>query len=231
MVYRRRSARRRFRRPFRKGGRKHRRSFRKRARALVAAAAEKKYFLSSFTDFAALNNVWHEYLFGIMSQGVANGQRIGNRVEISSVNIRLTLESGNTGGVFDDSHETLRIVMAVWDRKDKDTTVSTQLEEGTRRGFSDPITRTDMPGLKRKLLDKFIHMVPQGTNMGDTGYTAVLKEFKYQKKFKKPIVITFKDNTALRPDQVLALSMLSDSAVVPHPGAISGWVSWRYTDS
>lgn len=214
-----------------RGSFKHRGSFKKRARRIMAAAAEKKYFNSTYVNFASLNNIWHEYLFGMMDQGVANERRIGNRVEISSINIRLTIESGNTGGIFDDAHETIRIILAVWDRKDRETTVSTQLEELSPRTYlSDPVTRTTMPGLKRKMLDKYIHLVPQGTNMGDTGYTAVLKEFKYQKKFKKPIVITYKDNSSLRPDQVLALSMISDSSVTPHPGAISGWVSWRYTD-
>lgn len=228
MSYRRKSYRRRSYRPRRyKRTYKKRGSFKRHAHRIITAAAEKKTLNSAVTNFASLNNFWHEYLFGIVAQGTTGETRIGNKIAITSININMILESAQTGTDMDDRSNVLRIVLALWDRDQQTTGVVTQLTDQSVT-FNNPITHDVFPDLKKKYVDKFILFTPKGVD--GAGYLPNLRQFKYTKKFKKPLIITFRNNAATAPDQVLALSMLSDSVVVPHVGATSGWIRWHYTD-
>lgn len=232
----------RYRKRSRRAYRKRRRSFRRRGartftrrvkRALMRVTEPKILPLSLVTYFPAVDNTWEEHSLGVLNEGVASQQRIGEKYWIESVYINGTL-AGGQGAAGDDAYNMFRIVLGLWT-----TEASTTPLAVLGANLDDPLwpkfgyTGLDPPQLhsrlKWKIFDKLYKLQSPGMQ-AEGDLMPAIKHISIYKKFKKPILMRFGNTTTTYANHYLVLSMLSDSSTVPSPGFILGSVYVKIRD-
>lgn len=207
--------------------RRPKQSMKRIAKRVVDAAIEDKITSAALTtNFGSIGSSWTHQAFTNLATGTTAGTRVGRRIRVKSVLFYGTI----TGGALDtttveDYMNTIRVVIALWSKQQ--TFTSSDI------GMSSVIQKDSYSNsqLIRKYYDKYI--VLQQTQ-GHTGYIPGFKYFKYYKRFKTPIVITYgieNGTGTFLPDKWLTLSMISDSSVAPNPGFTHGYWKLRYEDA
>lgn len=207
---------------------KRSRAFAKRVKKIVYSTAEKKIqSLDVGSLFSSVSVSPQEQALGQMSQGTSSITRVGRRIAIHSFVFRGTLVAGCTGvQATDDGYNRFRIVLGLYDG-DYTVPLST-LGVGVDTPFNKILYGTDH--LLRKYWDKHI-ILNTHADLDGTGALPYPRIIHKVIKFKRPIIITTRDDTTFSPDKHLYLSMVSDSTAVPNPGFLSGAYAYiRYTD-
>lgn len=228
--------RRRYRRSYRRRGGRFRRAkakrFARRVKRIANAASETKH-LDNTTDlnvtFGSVSTTWQESAFEHISQNTSGSGRIGTKIAIKSLWIEGIFAQGSSGTAADDMYNILRIVIALWRQPEAGETPF-QSQSVTVPTLNDPIVKGDdtCHGMIKKYYDKTFRLESNGVERasGD-GYVPKLYKFKYYKRFKKPIIMRWPGSNGTTPSCRLILSMISDSAIIPNPGFLSGF--WRMT--
>lgn len=234
--FRRRGFRRNFRRKIYRGRRSYRRRFGgrrfvRRARRVVAAAAEKKYnFIDLATStFSTIGTTWCE-MHWWPSQGTNVLQRVGNKIAVTSISFRGFLRGGQVNGSADDQFNEMRIVCGMYradPKVDTSTNASPIASSPSIAHLSTPISKDTYPDLIFKMYDKRLLLKSPGTN--SIGYMNAYGSFSYAHKFKKPVLVTF-DATTGFPDKNLYFSILGDSALPPSCSIYEGMFIIHYID-
>jgi len=191
---------------------------------------EDKFVNFSLTDvtygFPSVGNAWTERELNLVAAGTESNQRTGRRIKLKSLEIKGTLAAGASGNVLDDPYNNMRIVIGLYDE-------STPLTTGSATMFL-PIMRTlgTNGSLIKKYLDKFVALNVTSTEKGQgDGYAPQCKTFKFYKKWKKGIFIDYIGTDADDGTKFLYMSCISDSAAVPNPGFVTGYILLKYEDA
>lgn len=189
---------------------------------------EDKYLTDALsTDFASVGTTWIEKNLALPTQGTANTQRIGAKIRVKSLEITGVLAGGADESLLDDAFNVMRCVIATYNGG-----VTTPLGTASASIDEPIIIQTTTSTLKRKYFDRYLHFDVASTEQGaGDGYTPQTKTFKYFKRFPKGLLITFADSSVSFPNTRLIMSMISDSAAVPHPGFVRGFWKISYEDA
>lgn len=201
------------------------------SRAIDNSNEDKCTYIRLNDIFNSVGSAWVEQIISDPAQGVAKNQRIGQRIKMKSVEIRGVLAQGsNQSGITDDAWNVMRIVVARFGAGANFTPL-----QSAGQNINDPISKSffNQNGrLLHKYLDKYIGLEVASTEKGaGDGYTPTLRQFKYYKKFNKPLFVNWNDNSVNNPSQGLYLSMISDSGAVVNPGFLNGYMLFRYEDA
>lgn len=232
----------RYRKRSRRAYRKRRRSFRRRSargftrrvkRALMRVTEPKILPLSLVTYFPAVDNTWQEESLGVLNEGSASQQRIGEKYWIESIYVNGTLQGGQSVAA-DDPYNLVRIVIGLWTTESSTNPLAT-----VGATFDDPLwpkygyTGLDPPNLhsrlKWKIFDKTYKLQSPGMQ-GEDDLMPAVKHISIYKKFKKPILMRFGNTTTTYANHYLVLSMISDSVAAPSPGFIYGYAYVKIRD-
>lgn len=198
-------------------------------RAIGANVENKQVTVSMNATFSAITTTWTEADLCNITQGVTGPARIGRKVKLCSLEINCVIAEGAAEILTDDPYNVVRCMVALWSGAAGTTplaTAGTTINAPIRKNLG---TRNY---LIKKYLDKYIGLQVTSTEKGGgDGYTPQLKNIKYYKKFKKPILITWGDDTTTYPDKRLMISMISDSSAVTNPGIIAGYAVMTYEDA
>lgn len=184
------------------------------AKSVVARNTEsKQYYTDLAGSFNLLSTTPSEVDTCHPVQGTGLQGRIGRQIKIKSIDIKAVFN-----GV--DATQVFRLVLAScngttttpFNTTFAATTINAVIRYNTMRNL-----------LKRKFLDKFITM--------DVTHETAIKQFRYYKRFKKPIVMTWGDDADAYPNQRLILMCVSDSGSVSHPYVSQGWCVVTYEDA
>lgn len=199
------------------------------ARRLISMAAEKKYQQYNIaTVISNVANTWTEVeMVPGETIGSDQGKHIGDKWDITSVNIRLVFlhPSHPTAG---DYYNRLRVVFGLWDFGAHAAKLSTDLPTHFSTGALDrPLYKELVPNLKLKMIDKRFIMQPQ--TIGSTFTGTSHKTITYSHKFKKPIHMVYMPGGYV--NHTFWISMISDSSATPDPQLEAGYITYHYTDA
>lgn len=196
---------------------------RKYVQKAIHRVIEDKYVNQSLTTslFSSIPAAWQEVNLVSMSQGVNEGERIGNKIRVTAFQFYGVLSGGQTNSVLDDNRNFVRIVLCT-------ATYPSPLLTAVQ-GVNSPIQRDSCNVLLRKYWDKVVTLDSPGRD--SVGYMPPTKIVKYYKRFKKPIDIIFANTGAGTSGKFLTLSMISDSGAVPNPGFVQGFYKLHYEDA
>lgn len=193
---------------------------------IIVNSLEKKQKVTKFPDeFDSVTTAWSEVDLLDLEEGEQSDQRIGKSVSITSIEMIAVVSGGQVNGATDDTRDTMRVVIGLYHGGAVTplTTAGAALDSPIKPYL---FTRAT---LIRKYLDKFVTLDTNGAD--STGYLPVQKTLKFYKKFKKPIKITWGTDPDDYPSKKLIMSCLSDSAGVPNPGFVHGYIMVRYIDA
>lgn len=201
------------------------------ARRIISMAAEKKYQEYNIAGLITnIPNTWTELEFVPgETGGTLVSNHIGDKWEVTSVNLRLTFlhPSHLTAG---DYYNRLRVVFGMWDFGNRVRTVTDLSDEMASNALDRPINKEHFPNLKLKMVDKRFTMQPY--TIGSTFSGTSHKTISYVHKFKKPILMQkMPGGTSAYMNHSFWLSMISDSNAEPHPQVEGGWLTFHYTDA
>lgn len=207
---------------------KRRRVFAKRVKRVIYSTAEHKHqSIDVGSIYQSVSSSPIETVWGLPIQGNTSVTRIGRKIAIHSFVFHGTLVAGCTGvAATDDGYNRFRIVLALWDGSFTNpmATLGVTTESALTKSFA------GVDHLKKKYWDKKI-ILNTHADLDGTGALPYPKVIHKVIRFKRPIVITTRDDTTLSPDKVLYLGMVSDSLAVPNPGFLSGAYAYiRFTD-
>lgn len=237
MRRRRRSMRRHYRRVYR---RSRRRAFAKRVKSIVAAGSEQKVTTALLLDnYPSVGTAWRELEFQDLAEGHSSMQRIGDRFRIKSITFRGTLMGAQTAGIAEDVYNQFRIVIAIW-RQDAGATplatLNANLDDPLNPREAAAFDGIDPPLLKNKMVSKLFDrkymLITRGLSRYDANqYIPAVRKVYFKKVWPGlGYEIKYGDTGLGYPDKRLIISMVSDSAAVPHPGFIDGWVMMKFVD-
>lgn len=184
------------------------------ARSIVARNVEsKQYYTDLAGSFNILNTTPAEVDTCHPVQGTGLQGRIGRQIKIKSIEIKAVFVGADATQVF-------RLVLASCNGTTTTpfnttygvTTINALIKYNTMRNL-----------LRKKYLDRFITM--------DTVHETFIKQFRYYKRFKKPILMTWGDDADAYPNQRLILMCTSDSGAPAHPFVSQGWCCVTYEDA
>jgi len=171
---------------------------------------------SIYSVFGALSTSWTEY-YPVIGEGVSgDSERIGRKIGIKSIELRGIMVPA-------DLYNVLRVVVSI--------SSSGAPMSACGVGISQPLLKSTPVGkvCKRILLDKYI---PLDQNFMDgEAYVPKLKQLKYFKSFKKPLMITYGDSTTYSFDKMIVVSIISDSIITSHPSITTGYIVVKYEDA
>lgn len=188
----------------------------------------KMIFSPLHVDFADIpTGQWAEASLMLVSQGTANGQRIGNVIRLKSLEINGVLS--NTDHTPDTQMPIVivRVIIALW----AGGTVTTPLQSSTWN-LDVPLRTTNAPqGLLKKYYDKYIVLNSSVGTMG-APYGAIQRRFKYFKMFRKGLTIDFGQSPTTTPNKRLIMSIAHDYTLgAPNPGLVGGYWATSYEDA
>lgn len=194
---------------------------------LDAEVEDKQATWSLATAFASIGNTWTELSLAQPAEGVTGATRVGKKIRIKSLEVNGVCAGGASELATDDAYNIVRIVICTTDWSAGGTPLAT-----ATIGLNEVLNKNRTQLLSKKYLDKYIPFEVSSTEQGGgDGYAPSLRKFKYYKRWKNGMPINFADDTASAPDKLLILGMLSDSAAVPNPGFVCGWVKVRWEDA
>lgn len=228
MAYRRRS----------RSGRRYRRrrSYRRRRgsrmkRAIVSTVnrmAETKWciFATSAIWPTITSAAWSHYIPSIANGSSIFGQRVGRKIAIKGFSIIGTLQGGQSNVALDDKYNVIRFCTGIA-RGAQAAPAGTPL---STIGFNDPILKVGSAAQNNITVmhDRYITLVSQSRD--STGYMPAVKRFYFKHLFKKPLTITYADDTANTPNQNIFIAFLGDSNIAPSPGFTTGFLKVYYKD-
>lgn len=195
----------------------------------IARNIENKYAIGDLNAvFGSIPATWTEQVLVNPSQGVTPQTRLGNKIKIKSLEMKGVMAGGCAENVLDDPYNVVRIVIGLYNGSD-----TTPLTDAPAVMDAPITTRLySQAQLIKKYYDKYFHFnaVSVEKNGGD-GYASNTVGFRYYKRFKKPLWITWGDDSTTYPTKYLIMSALSDSGAVPHPGFIAGYWKVTYEDA
>lgn len=181
------------------------------------------------SSFSSLTSTWTEIDPTNIIQGTSGNTRIGRKIKVKGLEIKCVISSGANELLTDDPYNVVRIVIGIWNGSGGASPLGTALTT-----IDAPIRKQlgTRNFLIKKLLDRYVTLMVTSTEKGGgDGYTAGLRLFKYYHKFRKPLTITWGDDTATYPDRRLIISMVSDSSAITNPGVIRGYFVMSYEDA
>lgn len=196
-----------------------------RVRRVVTRMAEKKVIENSIASaFVSVGTTPVEGTIANIAQGTNSYSRVGRKIAIQGIRLHGTVVSGAVGAAAtDDAYNRFRIMLSCC-TPDTSTSSGPMASHGVTTESS--FTRAVGGGggnqtLLRKLLDR--KLILRGiTDADGSGYQPIPVKFDYNIRLRKPIVVTWLTDAVTYPDKVLWVSMVSDSAIIPHPGVLSG---------
>lgn len=167
--------------------------------------------------FTAVSTTWVETDLCSLSQGVGRGNRVGNSVKITSLEVEALLIGA-------DDYNVMRVIIALWTGASGTTPLNGLGYVAPEYGMNSPYktyygTQSKM---LRKLYDNYIVIDKDN---------AIVAPLTYYKKFKRPIHIQYGDNTSTYPSARLMMAILSDSGAVSHPYVLNGYSMVRFEDA
>lgn len=220
--------------------RSRRRSFAKRVKSIIAAGSEQKVTTCLLLDnYPSVGTTWRELEFQDLAQGTTSMQRIGDRVRIKSITFRGTLMGAQTAGMAEDVYNQFRIVIAIWRQAAGTTplaTLTANLDDPLNPREAAAFDGIDPPSLKnlmvRKLFDRKYMLITPGLSRYDGNqYIPAVRKIYFKKVFPGlGLDIKYGDTGLALPSKRLFVSMVSDSAGLPHPGFIDGWIIMKFVD-
>lgn len=192
-------------------------------KAIISKAEHKISSSTLITNFNSVGNAWVELDTTILTQGVPQSQRIGNSINVTSLGLRGVLVGGQANVATDDNRNVLRMVVAIWDGR-------TATPLATNGATISSILRKDLAtgnGLIKILCDRTFVLTSPGRD--STGYMPYQKYIKFYKKIMRKIDYTTTVNTTSQ--RKIIISMITDSAAVPHPGFVTGTWQLNFTDN
>jgi len=205
-----------------------------RGRRRRANRPEEKYVIwSPYTVFGLISNGgtlnWTEHLMPHFQQGSFNGNRIGRRVNIKSLECRWWMRTGATQIQEDDFNNKLRIVIASWNPTTVGAGVQLNTDLHTHKTFDGPLFRTyALPHLRHKYYDR-VHTLSVITATQTEGYIPREKQFHFYKRWRN-FRVNFVDDTENYPDKILAISVTCETGIPPYPLIDGGYIKLTYTD-
>lgn len=203
-------------------------SVKKYVNKVVHSNIENKYFVTDMvTGYGSIPSAWVERDVCYPVQGDGISDRTGQQIKIRSIEIKGVIAQGSSESAVDDAYNVLRIVLALYNGQD-----FTPL--GALATMNQPITTefNTAGQMRKKYMDKYIALNVVSTEQGEgDGYVPQVKSFKYYKKFKRPVTIRFGDSGTVNQQNRIVLSMLSDSAGVPNPGFVAGYMKVLFEDA
>lgn len=188
---------------------------------------KKGFQLMNTMGFDSIGTAWREYdILGQIVPGAGANARIGRRIEIRSCRFRGVLSGGAVGGgPVDDYYDNVRIMMYTMSQN---KTVATTPASTAGFVINTPLNKLYMPGLGKVLYDQFIGITnqPWAANSAAPG----MREIDVYHRFKKPVLCHFTGDLINTNQFQIFVSIVSDSAAVPHPGFGSGYFEVAYYD-
>lgn len=181
------------------------------------------------SEFASISNTWVELdVLGAITQGSNYvNNRIGNKISVMAFELYGTIKGGTTGGIADDSYNCGRLVISQFNLTKNGVAINPFYNQSIDRNL--PLSKRNVNGLAWVYRDKYIPM-NISSNSGTT-MTSSIRNVKEKIRFKKPINVTFTQGGTHYNQTQLYVAMVTDSAVIPHPGFISGYVKVWYKDA
>lgn len=172
--------------------------------------------LTAITPFNSIPFTWDLYSCCNPAQGTAATNRIGRKIRIKSFEMYGVLAAGDNTNI---------IRMALF-TADTSTVLS-----GVDMDWKLVKDRVGGGNLGTVYYDKF-HVVNYHPFDGATpSGVSTQKIIHIKKTFKKPILVTYADDTTATYDRTLFLGMIGDSVAVPHPGFVRGYAIARFEDA
>lgn len=212
--------------PFKKYRKYPKKSLKKLVRKEIERDVEHKAVVFDLTgSLPSIGNVWNELVLANPAQGLTLSNRIGRKISIKTLEINGVLAGGQSESALDDAYNVLRVRIALYTGETVTPCTGVSLNSPIRKD----ITPTGKYLIKT-YMDKYIPLNVASTEKGGgDGYAPMCKRFKYFKKFSKPIEMDYVSDLVV-PNKFLIMSCISNSAAVPSPGFVSGWIVIRYTD-
>lgn len=172
--------------------------------------------LTAIAPFQSIGNSWDTYLCCNPSQGTTAVQRIGRKIHIKSVELYGVLSAG-------DNSNCVRIAMYTSDTSNALSGVDIDWK----------LSRDRIGGGNFGTLyyDKYIPLQFTPFDGATASGVSQQKIVRIKKVFKRPIPIVYSDDTTGTYNKQLCISVISDSAAVPHPGFTRGYVITRFEDA
>lgn len=202
-------------------------------RAISANVENKRAAYSLVQFFNSVGSAWVELNLTRITQGTGIFARVGRRVNVRSIEIKGALAQGASGGAFDDPYNCMRIILGLWTGLASANSAPLGSSSLT---INSPISPWNAAGsvatyrMQRKYLDRYITF-SSPSRADETSLVPATRTFRYFKLFKRPMFIQYSDDTGESADHFFTISMISDSAAVPNPGFISGYVVLTYEDA
>lgn len=175
------------------------------------------------TNFSSIGNAWVEVDLTDMAQGGGIGQRIGNEIKLKAFSLRGTLVGGQNNLATDDNRNTVRIVLALWDASSVTPLQTNGAGLNTYIGKRTNVSK----GLLKKYIDKIIELPTAGRD--STGYLPAMKMVKMFVKLNS--FVKYYGSASTADNKKLILSIITDSALVSHPGFTNGYHTMFYEDA
>lgn len=189
----------------------------------------KQITVSLNATYGAITSNWTESDLTNVAEGVTGNGRIGRKLKLRSIEVKGVMATGDSESLADDPYNVVRIVIGLWSGSAGATPLGTALTT-----INAPIRKNlgTRNFLIRKYYDKYIPLSVTSTEKGGgDGYTPQTKLISYFKRFKRPILITYGDDTVTYPDKRFIFAAISDSSGVPSPGFIAGYIVVSYEDA
>lgn len=216
----------------RRGGRKRKTTSVKRLTRMVKSMRpEVKEKVYQYTDVngTSYNNISYgsstpnSLLCGGISQGVADGQRIGDKIKLIGIKVHFAFTHANA-----DLYNNIRwlLIRPKTDRNSVGGTLTQNIFSGAASGGTQWCSPVDTDRY-RVLYDKSYNLYNR-PNDGSTTTTIQPTRF-FKKFFKVRANMQWDAEGNLTRDYILLA--ISDSAASPHPGVVAGHVKLYYVDN
>lgn len=184
------------------------------ARKIDGAIEDKHKFLLCGTEFSGIpSGTWQYSNCCNITQGATEEQRIGRKIRIKSVNLDGYLACADTTNF-------VRLILGLFD------------DSGGLQGMTlsqDIVPANNGQGsLIKKYYDKVHYLKSEPLSIGDV---LRVNHIRYYKRFKKPITITYADDSATYWNKMLMWCALSDSSATPHPAFLQGHMTCTFEDA
>lgn len=198
---------------------------------LDAAVEDKKCVYDITATFGSVSTAGQGFSIGGCMQTVnaIQGGHVGRKVRIKSLEIKGILSGGQNGTALDEAYNVVRLCVVSARGTSTTTPPAFLLGAGLNAPFQHDITNS--ASLSKVYMDRYIPMVSNGTERaaGD-GLNPHLRFVHYYKRWRNGFpIIYLSDTTATKRD--IWIWMLTDSAAVPNPGFVNGWIKVIYEDA
>lgn len=196
-------------------------------RTVTRMAETKRITETAVTQFSSVGNSWVYWIPTTVQSAAFASARIGRRVSVVGYRICGLLHGGQNATVADDAYNKIRIVIGY--QATHGISVGTIVPlQGV--GFSDPISKTETAGPKYTRIFRNQYLTLKSSGPDTVGYMPAMRNINIKHFFKKPITVTYADDTQYYPDKCFFMAMITDSTAVPNPGFIDGYFRLYYKD-